>query len=205
MNLSQPTFKVVFLGESGCGKTSIICRFIDTTFSSTLVPTVGCAARTVAYTYQDRELSLLLWDTAGQELYRSLTPIYYRNSAAAVIVFDITARGTFDQVQGWITELQSIVRDVVMVICGNKTDLDEDRAVGEIEGAALAHSTHCQYVETSAKTGMGLDRLIQTLVRAVIEKKPELIEKRLSHAFAAGEAKGCCSQKVAADQKNRRV
>jgi small GTP-binding protein len=188
MSLDQPAFKVVFLGESGTGKTSLISRYIDRTFSGTLAPTVGCAGHSVECTYQDRTVNLLIWDTAGQELYRSLTPIYYRNAMAAVVVFDVTVRDTFDQVQGWITELRAVVDDIVVVICGNKIDLADEREVEGVDGASFAESAKAAYVETSAKTGGGLDQLFLTVVKEVSDKKPFLLEK----LAPAGRNEGDC-------------
>jgi small GTP-binding protein len=188
VSVDQGAFKVVFLGESGTGKTSLISRYVDRTFSGTLAPTVGCAGRMVEYTYCDRTVRLLIWDTAGQELYRSLTPIYYRNATAAVVVFDATVRDTFDQVQGWIAELRAVVDDIVLVICGNKIDHVDDREVDSVDAAGFAVSIKAEYVETSAKTGAGLDSLFATIVREVSSKKPYLFEK----LAPAGRGKSKC-------------
>jgi small GTP-binding protein len=190
--MEQATFKVVFLGESGCGKTSIISSYIEKEFTSTLSPTVGCAGRTVDFQYRGHTLTLLLWDTAGQELYRSLTPIYYRNSAAAVIVYDLSARDTFEQIHGWIDGLHSIVGDIVMVVCANKSDIEDARAVEELEGAALAQSVNAQFVETSAKTGRGLELLFQTVVKEVVERKPELLQKVAPKPLTEKRKGRCC-------------
>jgi len=190
--MSQASFKVVFLGESGCGKTSLIARYVDKTFTSTLTPTVGCAGRLVTYEYLGRELTLLLWDTAGQELYRSLTPVYYRNSAAAVIVFDVTSKATFEQVPGWISELQSVVGDIVMVVCGNKCDLESDRVIEELEAAALANGSNARYAETSAKTGQGLDQLFQVIVKEVMERRREAIDDHQPIQATTRNRRECC-------------
>jgi small GTP-binding protein len=189
--MEHPPFKIVFLGESGTGKTSIITRYIDHKFSGTLAPTVGCSGQTVNYDYEGRTLNLLIWDTAGQELYRSLTPIYYRNATAAVIVFDLTVRDTFDQIQNWINEVRSVVDNIVLVICGNKADLCDEREVDGIDAALLAEHANSAYVETSAKLGTGLDSLFQTVVREAVGKKPDLLEK-VGPNLRENKSEGCC-------------
>jgi small GTP-binding protein len=190
--MDERTFKVVFLGESGTGKTSIITRYIDKAFSGNLAPTVGGACRTLPYKFRDYLLSLTVWDTAGQEIYRSLSPIYYRNSAAAVIVFDITARESFAQVSGWVGEVQAAVENVVTIICGNKLDLDDQRVVPELDGAMLAESLHSVYVEASAKTGQGIDMLFDTLVRETIEQKPDILQRRVDGTVVEKGSRGMC-------------
>jgi small GTP-binding protein len=182
-------FKVVFLGESGTGKTSIISRYIDRTFSGTLAPTVGCAGRRVSQVYRDTTVNLLIWDTAGQELYRSLTPIYCRNATAAVLVFDVTARETFDQLSEWMADVRGVVDDIVIVVCGNKTDLVGDRAVDGIEAAAFATDARAAYAEASAKTGAGIEQLFATVVREVSDKRPDFLESLVPVRRTGG---GCC-------------
>jgi small GTP-binding protein len=189
--LDHPPFKIVFLGDSGTGKSSIIARSADRQFSGTPAPTVGCAGQTVEYDYGGRHLHLLIWDTAGQELDRSLTPIYYRNATAAVIVFDVTLRDTFDQIQNWITEVRSVVDNIVLVICGNKADLEDERVVDGIDAADIARGANAAYVETSAKLGTGLEALFQTVVRESIDRKPDLLEK-VGPDLRANGREGCC-------------
>jgi small GTP-binding protein len=191
--MEERTFKVVFLGESGTGKTSIITRYIDKVFSGNLAPTVGGACRSVPYKFRDYSLSLTVWDTAGQEIYRSLSPIYYRNSTTAVIVFDITARESFAQVSGWVGEVQAAVENVVTVICGNKLDLEAQRAVPELDGATLAQSLHSVYLEASAKTGQGIEMLFDTVVRETIEQKPDVLRLRVDGPVVeTGLGERCC-------------
>jgi small GTP-binding protein len=173
MNTGDPSVKVVFLGESGSGKTSIINRYIDRAFSPLTSPTIGCFGRTVPYEYKGQTINLNIWDTAGQEIYRSLTPMYYRNANVAVVVFDVTNRGSFDQVSGWVAELLANIGTIILIICGNKADLSKQRVVNELDAAALAQSSSALYLETSALTGYGLDGLFQTVIRQTVEAKPE--------------------------------
>jgi small GTP-binding protein len=177
MSADAPSAKIVFLGETGCGKTSLITRYVDNSFGAGAASTVAAASRTVRYDHRGVAIDLVLWDTAGQERYRALTPIYYRNAIAAVIVFDVTSRETFEHVQGWINELLSNVGDIVIVICANKQDLESKRVVQTNEGEALATIAQSIFCETSAMTGYGVDYLFQMVVRRIEEERPGLFRR----------------------------
>jgi Ras-related protein Rab-5C len=172
----QP-IKVVFLGDTGTGKTSIITRFVESTFTGQLESTVGGWGRPVPFTYRNKPVDLIVWDTAGQERYRGLTPMYYRNAIAAVIVFDVTNRHSFDQIQGWINELQTNAGAIVIVVCGNKVDLAADRVIGEIEAESFASTAGTPYCEASAKTGYGVTQLFQAVMQRIAEQRPGLLEQ----------------------------
>jgi small GTP-binding protein len=191
-----PAIKIVFLGESGAGKTSLITRYIDSAFTGSLSTTIGAASSLVKYSYREQKVDLVLWDTAGQERYRALTPMYYRDALAAVIVFDITSRESFDQVQGWINELESNVGNIVIIICGNKNDLDVRRHIAQSEAEALADIVGSFYCETSAMTGFGIDHLIQMIVNRVAEEKPGVFGGRTSipapHVVKDKPSDNCC-------------
>jgi small GTP-binding protein len=170
-----PALKVVFLGDTGTGKTSLITRFVDSTFTGELESTVGGWGRPVRFTYRDKPVDLIVWDTAGQEKYRGLTPMYYRNAVAAVVVFDVTNRHSFDQVQGWINELQTTAGQIIIVICANKIDLSAERTIGESEAEAFADTAGTPYCEASAKSGYGIANLFHTVVQRIAEERPGLI------------------------------
>jgi small GTP-binding protein len=180
--------KVVFLGESGTGKTSLVSRCIDGTFTGDLAPTIGGCGRNVQTKFRDKRIDLVIWDTAGQERYRGLNPMFYRNAVAAVIVFDVSRRETFDHVQSWINELRTNVGPIILIICGNKVDL-EGRTVSGTEGGALADTASASYVETSAKTGFGAELLFQTIVRVVGESRSGSFDKQGGKTIALSEEK----------------
>lgn len=149
-------------------------------------------------------MDLIVWHTAGQEKYRGLTPMYYRNAVAAVIVFDVTNRDSFDQIQGWINELQTNVGSIVIVVCGNKIDLTDERVIGEAEAGSFAETAGTPYCETSAKTGSGVSALFQTVVHSIADEKPGLIIGQnppspdmtgvnLNQAKRKGNEGGCCT------------
>jgi small GTP-binding protein len=106
--------------------------------------------------------------------------MYYRNAVAAVIVFDITSRDSFEQVQGWINELQTNAPNIVIIICGNKVDLDARRAVQQKEGDAVAETAQSVYAEASAATGHGVDFLFQVILKKVWEDRPGAVQGETS-------------------------
>jgi Rab family protein len=170
----QTPLKVVLLGESWSGKTSIITRYTEGVFTGGLEPTVGGLSSAVKFDFEGQIFDLVLWDTAGQEKYRGLAPMYYRSAMAAIIVFDLTNHESFEQVPAWINELQANVGSIVIAICGNKSGCYEARVIDEEFARALAESARTLYCETSAKTGKGIEELFQTVVMRLLEGRPEL-------------------------------
>ncbi|OHT16293.1 Ras-related protein Rab-22A [Tritrichomonas foetus] len=169
--------KIVFIGESGSGKTSIVSRFINDTFSEDLSPTIGASFINKTISYQEKNVELSLWDTAGQEAYRGLMPMYYRNAIAAVIVFDVTKQESFNKVQSWIDELKNACDAITMIICGNKIDLEDKRIITTSDAQNLANIHNINYCEVSAKENIGIQMLFQKIVRLIDENSPDLIER----------------------------
>jgi Ras-related protein Rab-6A len=165
-------FRVVMIGDSAVGKTSIIGRFLRDTFDTDELSTVGVLYDSFVSHCTGCCVEIQLWDTAGQEQYRALGPVYYRNAAAAIVVFDLSNRGSFDHLPEWMRAFKNVCADTAAVIVvGNKCDRD-DRLVPTEEGKAAAKAYEASYVETSAKTGQGVqilfDELVQTLAPTVV-------------------------------------
>ncbi|KAM9269729.1 ras-related protein Rab-41 isoform 4-T4 [Cariama cristata] len=147
-------FKLVFLGEQSVGKTSLITRFMYDSFDNTYQATIGIDFLSKTMYLEDRTIRLQLWDTAGQERFRSLIPSYIRDSAVAVIVFDVTNLNSFQQTSKWIDDVRTERgSDVIIMLVGNKTDLADKRQVSIEEGERKAQELHMMYIETSAKAG----------------------------------------------------
>jgi small GTP-binding protein len=167
------SLKVVVVGDSGVGKTCFLIRFVRDQFDEECQPTLGVEFLTKIVQTERHRIQLQLWDTAGQELFRSVTRGYYRGSAGALLVFDITNRDSFESVGRWLQDIRDVARsDVVTMLIGNKSDLAENRAVSTEEADAFAKSHSMQYFETSAKSGDNLAAAIDACV-AVIEKNVE--------------------------------
>ena len=158
--------KVVLLGEGRVGKTSLLLRYTRDAFDPNSQPTIQAAylAKRVPRAAGAVAVQLALWDTAGQERFHALGPIYYRDADSALLVFDVTDLESFDKVKSWVRELRKMVRTpILLVIAGNKVDLEKDRVVSRQVAVEYAESVGAHYGETSAKTGRGVSELFGTL------------------------------------------
>merc|ERR1712010_317760 len=145
-------YKLVFLGDQSVGKTSLITRFMYDSFDNTYQATIGIDFLSKTMYLEDRTVRLQLWDTAGQERFRSLIPSYIRDSTVAVVVYDITNVNSFEQVTRWVEDVRAERgNDVIIVLVGNKTDLNDKREVTTQQGEEEAKKNNLMFVETSAK------------------------------------------------------
>ncbi|XP_003223439.1 ras-related protein Rab-6A isoform X2 [Anolis carolinensis] len=169
-------FKLVFLGEQSVGKTSLITRFMYDSFDNTYQATIGIDFLSKTMYLEDRTIRLQLWDTAGQERFRSLIPSYIRDSAAAVIVFDLTNLNSFQQTSKWIDDVRTERgSDVIIMLVGNKTDLADKRQITTEEGEQRAKELSVMFIETSAKTGYNVKQLFRRVAAALpgMDSTPE--------------------------------
>lgn len=162
--------KMVLLGASGVGKSSLATRFVKGEFKD-CAPTVGCAYQTHVVNVNGASLRFEIWDTAGQEKYHSVTPLYYRGAHAALLVYDISKRDTFTRAQLWLKELErQIIPDSTVVwLVGNKADLAQSRQVSAQEGQSLAEDRGLGFIETSALSGEHVNQLLVTVAYRVYE------------------------------------
>lgn len=148
--------KLVLLGNTNVGKTAILLRYVNNEFQPSAVPTVGASFTTKRLPQTDGSvLKLELWDTAGQERYRSLIPMYYKDAAAAIVVYDVSSAESFLGAQEWVQEVRIHANpDVLIILVGNKTDLS--RAVRPADVSAFVQENSLSHYEMSAKTGAGV-------------------------------------------------
>ncbi|EFO27861.2 Ras family protein [Loa loa] len=150
--------KIIFVGRSGVGKTSIILRHDGQGFYSKVSPTLGASFISSFLVLDGKSVELQIWDTAGQERYASMLPMYLRNAVAAVIVYDITDRESFQEIKKWVNEVKrGSTVPVSLFVVGNKLDLENARAVQCHEGAQYAEQIGAAFHETSAMNGEGAD------------------------------------------------
>uniref|UniRef100_A0A6J0UTS8 Ras-related protein Rab-6A-like isoform X3 n=1 Tax=Pogona vitticeps TaxID=103695 RepID=A0A6J0UTS8_9SAUR len=169
-------FKLVFLGEQSVGKTSLITRFMYDSFDNTYQATIGIDFLSKTMYLEDHTMRLQLWDTAGQERFHSLIPSYIRDSAAAVIVFDLTNLNSFQQTSKWIDDVRTERgSDVIIMLVGNKTDLADKRQITTEEGEQRAKELSVMFIETSAKTGYNVKQLFRRVAAALpgMDSTPE--------------------------------
>ncbi|XP_023665583.1 ras-related protein Rab-6A isoform X5 [Paramormyrops kingsleyae] len=150
------------------GKTSLITRFMYDSFDNTYQATIGIDFLSKTMYLEDRTIRLQLWDTAGQERFRSLIPSYIRDSAAAVVVYDITNVNSFQQTTKWIDDVRTERgSDVIIMLVGNKTDLADKRQVSIEEGEKKAKELNVMFIETSAKAGYNVKQLFRRVAAAL--------------------------------------
>jgi small GTP-binding protein len=166
---NREEIKIVFVGEQFVGKTSIITKYITEIFSEEYKSTIGGVFQAKRIKQGEKELILNIWDTAGQEFYRCLAPIFFRNAQIAIIVVDVTELKTFQEVSFWINELRSESDELSIIhICGNKSDLEEEREIGYDELRRFASENDLEYSETTARSGSGIDSMFETVLNQYI-------------------------------------
>eukprot|EP01083_Nonionella_stella_P075720 205932_1 len=164
-------FKVVLLGEGRVGKTSILLRYINGSFSEKQTSTFQASYQEKILNIGNNSVSLAIWDTAGQERFHALAPIYYRDSNAAILVFDITDKTSFQKVQNWIDELRKIVgKDIILFIAANKIDLESKRQVDQSEVHGYASSVGATVMGTSAKNGKGVNEVFLEMTKTLLKQ-----------------------------------
>ena len=165
--------KIVLLGESGVGKTCIISRYINQVFEGNTISTNGAsyAAKTLHFDDYDKSLKVEIWDTAGQEQYRSLTKIFYKDATAAILVYDITRKKSFDEIKNyWYKQLlECAPSDIVVGLAGNKADLFDREQVSEEEAKEFAKEIKAIFRPTSAMTAIGIDELFSAVGKKILD------------------------------------
>lgn len=157
---SDAYHKVILVGDSAVGKTSIVGQYVYGSCSWEHRPTVGIDYLSKDCVVDGVSIRFQIWDTAGQERFHSLIPSYIRNSTVAFLVFDITSRITFESLQKWHQSVSSVASPGVIVV-GNKLDLESERQVDKEEAQRFAAQIGAEYVETSARTAMNVDELFR--------------------------------------------
>jgi len=164
---------VVVIGDTGTGKSCLLLQFIDRRFSASHDLTIGVdfGSRVVELGAQRERVKLQIWDTAGQESFRSIARSYYRDAAGCLLVYDITRRDTFGHLSRWLQETRSYSNpNICITVVGNKLDLAHRRAVETAEGRKFAEENGLSFLETSAKSAEGVDEAFLRLADKIYEK-----------------------------------
>lgn len=170
--MSQPKIiKVVLLGSSGVGKSSILHRYITDEWDENAQTTLGAAFMDKKVNYEGIQFKFQIWDTAGQEKYAPLAQMYYRDANVAILVYDITNRDSFTNLQDWQRELSDKgPKDIVVAIVGNKSDLERGQDSLGSEGEKYARERSALFAKTSAKQNVGIKELFDSLCAQLIKK-----------------------------------
>jgi len=167
--------KLVLLGDTAVGKSCLAVRFVHDEFYQDRGPTVGAAFLTREVVLEDATVKFEIWDTAGQERYRSLAPMYYRGASAAIVVYDITNKDSFVGAKIWVNELQRRSDEtVVIVLAGNKMDLEHKRKVEFEEASDYAQENNIMHMETSARSATNVEAVFEMIARKIPMPKSQL-------------------------------
>jgi len=162
-------YKVLLIGDTGVGKSCLLLRFVDDTFTEGYISTIGVDFKIKTFNHDGHVIKLQIWDTAGQERFRTITSSYYRGAHGIIIVFDLTDQQTFDHVQLWTREITRYCSTVEKLLIGNKCD--QERQVDPQRIQKFVESTKIQYLEASAKQSINVAQAFETLARQVYETK----------------------------------
>eukprot|EP00163_Fabomonas_tropica_P010149 TRINITY_DN201_c0_g1_i9.p1 TRINITY_DN201_c0_g1~~TRINITY_DN201_c0_g1_i9.p1 ORF type:complete len:214 (-),score=57.16 TRINITY_DN201_c0_g1_i9:561-1202(-) len=156
--------KVLMVGDSGVGKSTILTQYADGTFNNSSIPTIGVDFKIRTTQVGDHVVKAQIWDTAGQDRFRTITNQYYRGSEVVIVAFDVTNADSFHNVHYWLEELdRHAPEDVQLLLVGNKCDLSPHRVISPATIAEFAQSIGVEYVEVSAKEGDGIEKMFNPL------------------------------------------
>lgn len=160
--------KVCLLGDSGVGKSSLVLRFVSDRFDPFSSATIGASFMSKTLTLEEQIVKFQIWDTAGQEKYKALAPMYYRGASAAIVVYDITVENSLRSVQSWVKELHQLgPKDIIIAIAGNKCDRTVEREVSTQDGKEYAEGIGAVFAETSALTAENVHTIFAEICAAL--------------------------------------
>jgi small GTP-binding protein len=193
----------VVIGDTGVGKSCLLLQFVDRRFSAVHDLTIGVDFGSRIIDLEGERVKLQIWDTAGQESFRSIARSYYRDASGALLVFDVTRRETFTHLERWLQETRQFAsQQICITLVGNKTDLNKKRAITRAEAEQFAKEFDLVYIETSAKTADGVDEAFLGTAERV-SKKSGIIRKT-TNVPTEGGADGKGDSKVKLGKKEKK-
>ncbi|CAK72957.1 unnamed protein product (macronuclear) [Paramecium tetraurelia] len=195
-------FKILLIGNSAVGKSSLLLRFADNVFNESFLPTIGVDFKIRTFDLNGKTVKLQIWDTAGQERFKTITNSYYKGAHGIILVYDVTDKQSFKDVENWLAEVEKYANEnVVRVLVGNKVDLESKREVTSEEGKELADSLNIRFIETSAKNSSNVEKAFITLaneIKAKVAKSSEAIPVKTGPRITPDQQQntvkdtGCC-------------
>ena len=197
--MSEYSFKILTLGESAVGKTSILLRFAEDKFPKSHLATIGIDFRSKIIHVSDKDIKLKIWDSAGQERFHVITRSMIKGTDGIALIYDVTDENSFWKIKYWIEQIKLNIseEDISLVLLGNKCDI-EKREVSKQQGKETAQKLNISYFETSAKTGKGINEAFKHLAKEILKKKGNVISDRrksfrlTSSTQRKNNKKGCC-------------
>ena len=195
-------FKVLLVGNSDVGKSSLILRYVDQIWNDVFVPTIGVDFKVKSLEIENKSIKLQIWDTAGQERFRNVISSYFKGAHGILLIFDITSRDSFKELENWLAEVEkNASTQILKILIGNKCDLEEEREISKDEGEAFAMRNGMQYIETSAKINTNVNEAFEALSKIMVEyysKKNSVINENKTIKMNKGtditipKKKKCC-------------
>lgn len=192
--------KLLMIGDSGVGKTCLLLRYANDSFSPTFITTIGIDFKIRNIELDGKRIKLQIWDTAGQERFRTITTSYFRGAQGILLVYDVTDRGSFNSIRNWVGQIQQHADvHVNKILIGNKCDMDDQRTVSYDEGKKLAQEYGIQFFETSAKNDIevasGFIAIAREVKNRLIADGPTAVRSGVNPALQNSKAaskKQCC-------------
>jgi small GTP-binding protein len=190
-------YKVLLLGDWSVGKTCLLMRYMDNTFTEMHLSTIGIDSKIkIVNLKEGLDARIQIWDTAGQERYKTIAKSYIKGANGILLVYDVTKRNSFEGIKNWVKQIKDLVSSRVnVVLIGNKIDLEDKREVKTEEGEQLGKEFNYQFFETTAKDGVNINEAFEALIKSIAEKysyKPVNHGYKLENEKASNESKGCC-------------
>eukprot|EP01099_Mayorella_cantabrigiensis_P005962 TRINITY_DN4875_c1_g2_i1.p1 TRINITY_DN4875_c1_g2~~TRINITY_DN4875_c1_g2_i1.p1 ORF type:complete len:205 (-),score=50.20 TRINITY_DN4875_c1_g2_i1:136-750(-) len=164
-------FKIIIIGDASTGKSCLLHRFIEDKFKRDSSHTIGVEFGSKIIEMNNKSAKLQIWDTAGQERFRSVTKSYYRGSAGALIVYDVTSKESYEHLTTWLSDARTLAgEDISIILVGNKLDRNEERSIPFMEASKFAQDNNILFMEASALTGEGVEEVFLKCTRSIMTK-----------------------------------
>ena len=167
------SLKILLIGDSEVGKTSILLKYTEHIFPEDHISTIGVEYKDKNIKKDNYNIRLQIWDTAGQERFRSITKSIYRNANGVLFIYDVTKKDTFNNIKNWIKDLENFENDIKSIIIGNKIDLDDKREVNKNDLEELAKKYNMPFIETSAKNNINIEECFDLMVNEILKEKDD--------------------------------